>query len=78
MIYHITYTKHHITLLIISIISHDICYNIMYTRITLLTNLIRFKHLCCCVTTPELYSSWYLPFNFTCTVISICVVKDKM
>ena len=50
----------------------------MYTHITLLTNLILTKHLCCCVKTPELYSSCYLPFNFTCTVTIICVVKDKM
>ena len=50
----------------------------MYTHITLLTNLIRIKHLCCCVTSREQYSSCYLPFNYTCTVSFMCVVKDKM
>ena len=50
----------------------------MYTHITLLTNLIRIKHICCIVTTMEPYSSCYLPFNVTCTVTIMCVVKDKM
>ena len=51
----------------------------MYKHITLLTNLTRIKHLCCCVTTTEPYSSCFLPFNKSCTVTSsMCVVKDKM
>ena len=54
----------------------------MYTHITLLTNLIRIKHLCCCVITIEPYSSCYLLYftllYSTCTPPIICVVKDKM